>query len=425
MLKTNFTLLILLMLLFAGMDNLFFSSPLNAASSAYYPSHIQESRLQESTTHFELNLTALLSSKQITFATFKKVKSIFDQAVAKKDQAESYFFAQIDKLTLSKATCSLIKKSWENSVAAIYKNDPPRHDAPHWKKEYSKQKENEIEQRKLRALIYEQTKTACLVGYHYNKEETVSPDYLKQLQDKMQKDTFAVEHISPITSSGPYPSTEVAVYKTGSIELGIQLKNEGYHPVILNFANKSHVGGGVVRGALAQEEDLFRRSSYFLGLNIKYNPLLNKQLEGTYLIPEFGAIYTPHVSVIRGPEYEGFPFIAPVTLDFIASAAYNKNSHKGDAPADEREYREGMRKKIRTILRLGIMRKHDAIVLGAFGCGAFKNDPKIVSKLFWEVIQEPEFACQYRLIAFAVPSKWAKTHQIFSDRLHELTLDRP
>ncbi len=288
-------------------------------------------------------------------------------------------------------------------------------------------------QKKFRAAIYKQTQEACLKGYTYsspaNSNELSSVIYKIHSSEfkKMQKGTFVKHNPAPLKFPGHHTHTAVKVYKTGSIETGQLLKNKGYHPVVLNFANKSHVGGGVERGALAQEEDLFRRSSYFLGLDINHNSYLRLQMEGKYQIPEFGAIYTPFVHIIRGPEKEGFPFIPAFQLDFIACAAYNLTPRDNDAPASEKEYLEGMKKKIRAILRVGVLTHHDAIVLGAFGCGAFKNNPKIVAPLFREVIQEPEFQGQYKLIAFGIPENGSNNYAIFRESLDgiDITLDVP
>ena len=58
--------------------------------------------------------------------------------------------------------------------------------------------------------------------------------------------------------------------------------------------------------------------------------------------------------------------------------------------------------KIRTVFRIGLTYGHDSLVLGAFGCGAFKNPPAEVAKLFHKIIEEPEFKNKYRLITFSI-----------------------
>lgn len=45
--------------------------------------------------------------------------------------------------------------------------------------------------------------------------------------------------------------------------------------------------------------------------------------------------------------------------------------------------------KMRTIFRIGLYHGHDALVLGAFGCGAFKNPPSQIAGLFKKVMDSP------------------------------------
>ena len=60
------------------------------------------------------------------------------------------------------------------------------------------------------------------------------------------------------------------------------------------------------------------------------------------------------------------------------------------------------RNKIRTVFRIGLTYGHDSLVLGAFGCGAFKNPPAEIARLFHEVMEEPEFKDRFRLITFSI-----------------------
>jgi uncharacterized protein (TIGR02452 family) len=61
-----------------------------------------------------------------------------------------------------------------------------------------------------------------------------------------------------------------------------------------------------------------------------------------------------------------------------------------------------MRNKIRTIFRMGVEHGKDALVLGAFGCGAYKLPCDAVAELFRQVSEEPEFAGKFRLLVFAI-----------------------
>ena len=61
-----------------------------------------------------------------------------------------------------------------------------------------------------------------------------------------------------------------------------------------------------------------------------------------------------------------------------------------------------MLNKIRTIFRMGVEHGKDALVLGAFGCGAYQLPIPEVVRLFSVVINEPEFANKFRVLVFAI-----------------------
>jgi uncharacterized protein (TIGR02452 family) len=61
-----------------------------------------------------------------------------------------------------------------------------------------------------------------------------------------------------------------------------------------------------------------------------------------------------------------------------------------------------MLNKIRTIFRMGVEHGRDALVLGAFGCGAYALPSSAVAPLFRIVMEEPEFKNKFRLLVFAI-----------------------
>ena len=64
--------------------------------------------------------------------------------------------------------------------------------------------------------------------------------------------------------------------------------------------------------------------------------------------------------------------------------------------------------KIRTILRIALDNGHDSVVLGAFGCGVFNLLPSEVSKMFYDVLNEPEFKGNFKIILFAILERKTK-----------------
>ena len=75
---------------------------------------------------------------------------------------------------------------------------------------------------------------------------------------------------------------------------------------------------------------------------------------------------------------------------------------KGTPRAGSAEWEETVRLRIRAVLAAAVAEKHPAVVLGAFGCGAFGNPPADVARLFAEVLGSDEFRGALELVVFAI-----------------------
>ena len=120
---------------------------------------------------------------------------------------------------------------------------------------------------------------------------------------------------------------------------------------------------------------------------------------------DYAAVYSPDVTVFR----EGLDCLLmenPYNVAVISCAALNLNGRYAiKLTADGRLPQRAIditRNKIRTVFRIGLSYGHDALVLGAFGCGAFRNPPAEIARIFHEVMEEPEFKNKYRLITFSI-----------------------
>ena len=269
---------------------------------------------------------------------------------------------------------------------------PIHHNATAWKTHF--EKSDFPKQRQARAEIYKQTKAAARHSFILdNKKVTLYDLKIKE----MKEGTKIIHHPHEIKVQKAY-DTAVKVYEGDTIDITKKLQKKGLHPAALNMANAHTPGGGVKGGARAQEESIFRRSNYFQSLYPKENKHLAQQLgSNPYYVPKAGVVYSPSVTVFRKNEGKGFAFCKPFQIDMIASAAYHLHSSK--LPEG---YEENTKAKMRAILRTAKGTGHDAVVLGAFGCGAFKNSPKKIATLFKQVIQEKEFKGAFKEIAFAI-----------------------
>ncbi|MBX9623081.1 MAG: TIGR02452 family protein [Gemmataceae bacterium] len=173
-----------------------------------------------------------------------------------------------------------------------------------------------------------------------------------------------------------------------------RLHGAGHWVVALNFASARHPGGGFRSGARAQEESLCRAGGLYACLNnhdmYRHHAPLPGGIYTNY------AIYSPDVPVFR--DDAGGLLDEPYPVSFITAPAVNA----GAVRADERDSVAGeMRERVEKVLAIAAGHGHDAVVLGAWGCGVFKNDPEVVAGLFREALVT-RFTGVFGVVAFAV-----------------------
>ena len=205
------------------------------------------------------------------------------------------------------------------------------------------------------------------------------------------------DYVPPIL----YDKTEITVVNRDTILTALDLIEEKLNPLVLNMASDRNPGGGVAKGARAQEEDLFRRTNYCVHLNryaVKY-PLRPLQI-----------VYTPNVAVIKNENYNLLE--NPEHLSFIACAGIRNHSGK---PLSV-ENLDLLRNKIRVIFQTAVYYKHDSLVLGALGCGAFGCSPEEVAPIFNEISHE--FQRTFKKIVYAVLSRNDRNFDVFNDKIY-------
>ncbi|KAI0138887.1 hypothetical protein GGR57DRAFT_46571 [Xylariaceae sp. FL1272] len=197
--------------------------------------------------------------------------------------------------------------------------------------------------------------------------------------------------------------------------------------VVLNLASDKKPGGGWLSGASAQEEAICYRSSLAMSLPNSYYPWTSTE-----------AVYTPDVVVMRSSMGSGHALLTPQTppdqlpvVSVISVAAIRRPETRYPsagsglaAPRDTAIFkhpadRDLTKQKMRAVLRLAVRERHELLVLGAMGCGAFKNPPRDVASCWSEVLSEHEFSGGWwREIWFAVfDGRREGNFEIFDDAL--------
>jgi uncharacterized protein (TIGR02452 family) len=187
--------------------------------------------------------------------------------------------------------------------------------------------------------------------------------------------------------------TETSVQVTNETTLGasLRLAEQGLRPLALNFANGVHPGGGFLSGARAQEEALCRSSALYQTLvdDPMYEEHRKRQLPDS----TDWAIYSPDVPVFRMDD--GTELQQPWLLSFITCAAPY-------APAiGQPQAGTLLQKRIHRVLAIARSYGHSALVLGAWGCGAFANDPRRTAVDFRRAL-ENDFSGAFSDIVFAI-----------------------
>ena len=180
---------------------------------------------------------------------------------------------------------------------------------------------------------------------------------------------------------------------------------------VLNFASPVHPGGGVFSGSRAQEECLCRCSTLY--------PLLAQEwLKESYYIPNKKAhdfmsndtcIYSEGVVICKSDD-EDFPKrLKPeelVTVDVITCAAPD---WRNAGPLDYNAYENYLLhvQRAKHIMHIAALHNVDILVTGAFGCGAFKNEPDVVAMAWQETLKE--YRKKFEYVIFAI---YFREHEI-------------
>jgi len=212
---------------------------------------------------------------------------------------------------------------------------------------------------------------------------------------------------------GPGSFTEIKIKKNSRENTLLQVTNEttlstaerleipeSAEPFVLNFASARNPGGGFLNGSGAQEESLARATGLYACISeVTDYYQRNRQSEpGLYTD---NMIYSPRVPVIRSEDGEFRD--RPYSISILTAPAVNKKVVEREIPEKLSEVKPTMDERIKKVLKVAAEQNHELLVLGAWGCGVFGNDPKVVAKLFKNhLVSERSFKGIFDKVVFAV-----------------------
>ena len=253
------------------------------------------------------------------------------------------------------------------------------------------------EKRNYNREVFWNTQSILKSGFYYKDGKQVhlqlSPERMRACEVYLPEDIDAIRQKTDFPHEKSGRRCAYGCFDKDSFELAIERMKSGKHRslkniLVLNLANPVNPGGGVQKGSKAQEEDLCRRSSLSESLFSEkaqryydYNRSLN-----TYMGSD-AIIITPEVEVFKNGKNELMDRTETVAV-MTCAAPMLKLGIEG---MTEQQYRDMILHRIDGMLIVAAYLGYRELVLGAFGCGAFGNDARIVSDLFDQAFRTFEY----------------------------------
>jgi uncharacterized protein (TIGR02452 family) len=183
---------------------------------------------------------------------------------------------------------------------------------------------------------------------------------------------------------------------------------------VLNFASAKNPGGGFLGGSRAQEESLARSSALYASLQTAQEYYdRNRQARSTSYTDH--AIVSPGVPVFRNDV--GTLLDRPYEATFFTMPAVNVGALGAGTPAIH-QVGPTMAGRVEKVLAFAAAEAYEHLLLGAWGCGVFRNDPRMIARLFHEALFGPDaWAGKFRRVVFAVfdPTPSGENRAVFEE----------
>ncbi|OKI49054.1 TIGR02452 family protein [Micromonospora sp. CB01531] len=223
----------------------------------------------------------------------------------------------------------------------------------------------------------------------------------RETLDILDAGRYVNGHGEPVELAGPVraavagtrlhlPDDPLPAPPTGDAALAVEVTGEstllaarrlvrGGDVAALVFASAKNPGGGFRTGAQAQEESIARASALFPCLTA-VPEFYDFHCEQRDLLYSDRVIHSPRVPVFR--DDKGRLLDAAHEVSFLTAAAPNRGAVLRNQPADTERVTLALRTRARRVLAVAAAYGHRRLVLGAWGCGVFRNDPATVAEAF-------------------------------------------
>jgi uncharacterized protein (TIGR02452 family) len=204
--------------------------------------------------------------------------------------------------------------------------------------------------------------------------------------------------VLPETSPVVHVPMTVVVRNETTLDAARRLFEAGGRPLALNFAAPRAPGGGFLGGARAQEETLARSSALYACIH--GDPMYDHHRRGDSRLATDWAILSCDVPVFRSDD--GALLESVYLCSFLTCAAPQAQALVNEQGASALpRIEEAMGRRIARVLAIARAHGFDRLVLGAWGCGAFGNNPATVAEQFRAALVGP-YGGAFAEVVFAI-----------------------
>lgn len=229
-----------------------------------------------------------------------------------------------------------------------------------------------------------------------------SEGYLRNAAEKSAENTvfYPMDELPTTESKNKKGRVELSKEKTFEAVLNIRKTDRKSKIAVLNFASAVHPGGGVTKGCTAQEECLCRCSTLLPTIDQRW-------IKEKYYAPNIerndrrntdACIYSPDIIIFKTDDE--YPEMMEekdwCITDVITCAAPDLR----EIYLTDEELYNLHASRAKHILTVAADNDVDILILGAFGCGAFQNDPHVVARAYRNVLDE--HIHDFDLVKFAI-----------------------
>lgn len=248
------------------------------------------------------------------------------------------------------------------------------------------------------AYINENGKNICIeeaLKYAISNSVLYKPEEFEEILKKIKDE---IQNIINLNSENKV-IIEVTNESTIATAVRLVLNEQLTHTVCLNFASACNPGGGFQSGSQAQEESLVRSSGLYpciaqMQEMYDYNRNLKTCLYSDHMT------FSPDVPFFRNDN--GILLKQPFNVSVISAPAVNAGIVMEREKDNASQIHSIMTERIRKILSIAAINKYRGIILGAFGCGVFKNKPEYVAGYFKKLLKDEGYEKLFEKIVFAI-----------------------